>query len=652
METLLFYLLLLAAVIFMIFYFKDDLYFSKKVKIFKDVNGNYPYYFIPRKPVKWFDFTGLLNSFRMVSLSADILSIIDKREVQTALGKDSGNELIDNDFNASKDEFWFDFIADTGDGFDATTSVFYHLTRDSYRYSFKNDKDRDHPEEGDIILKKGSTLVVGGDLVYPVGSEIHYRDRFKGPLRFVAPDTRKPGPILVATPGNHDWYDGLSAFFRLMCQQSKISNYKTVQNRSYFAYALRKNVHLFGIDNQLLGDIDIPQMTFFTEYVKRISKENAKNHIIMLIAEPYWYHYDIKDRHQRRQRMDSLEYIIRTLKVAVENLESSHVKSEIIFDVMLTGDIHHYSHYKLDENIKGYDKEIKHYITSGGGGAFGHVTDFLKDEITLPILQNTTTTELKYQLDGIYPSKEKSSKKTLWNLIFFIINYEFTSLLLFISLIVTYIYCYSESILKCLILFLIPAIFCFTINKVTNTECSEKEKWTSRILRGLLFIFSFAIQWFVFVKFQAYGPSFLSDDHLSSINIHKIKDFLKIPEHCNYFVSQWIISAILQSILFGWYIFLGYRFFKLYVTEISSGKVNTGNKNFLKFKVTDEEITIYVIAMKKTYKWMELLKKKQASDIQKEMLIKDPKTFIRNNFKQDPDKNVRIIDKITIPLSS
>jgi len=156
------------------------------------------------------------------------------------LGKDTGRELIENNCDESEEEFWFDFIADTGDGFDATTTVFYHLTRDVYAYSFKNEFNRDTEREQEIKLKKGSVLVIGGDLVYPVGSEANYRDRFKGPLRLVAPDTREQGPILIATPGNHDWYDGLSAFFRLMCQRSKISNYRTVQNRSYFAYSLRK----------------------------------------------------------------------------------------------------------------------------------------------------------------------------------------------------------------------------------------------------------------------------------------------------------------------------------------------------------------------------------------------------------------------------
>lgn len=650
---ILFYILLLAALACFIFYFKDFLP-AKKVTIFRQqYSDKFLYYFKPQKPVKWFDFTGLINTFRMVSLSADILSIIDKREVQTAMGKDLGSELIDNDFNKNKDEFWFDFIADTGDGFDSTTTVFYHLTRDKYTYTFKNEKDRDNQDEHEITLKKGSALVVGGDLVYPLGSEEHYRDRFKGPLRFVAPDRGGSGPILVATPGNHDWYDGLSAFFRLMCQQSKIGNYKTVQNRSYFAYALRKNVHLFGIDNQLLGDIDIPQMTFFTEYVKKISAKNRKNHVILLIAEPYWYNYEINDRYQRRQRMDSLEYIIRTMQEAVKKMEVLNVKSELIFDVVVTGDIHHYSNYKLDKNTEGYDQQIKHFITSGGGGAFGHITDFLRENIKIPVLQNATTTSLDYNLGELYPSKEKSSKKTWWNLLFSAVNYEFTALMLMLSFVITYIFCCTDSILTYLVLFLLPAILSLIISKVTNHECSNKERWITGILRFGLFALSFAIQLFILDEFPHYDASkigFLADSNLPFLKTENIKDFLKIPLENKYFLFQWIASGILQSVLFGWYILFGYHFFKLYVTEVSSGKINTGKKNFLKFKVTDKEIVIYVVAIKKAYKWMDLLKSKKASSVQREMSSKDPKRFIRDNFKPDPDNNVRIIDKITIKL--
>jgi hypothetical protein len=652
MEVL-FYLLLLAVLVCLIFYLKDFLP-MKRVMIFRQqYSDRFLYYFKPKKPVKWFDFTGLINTFRMVSLSADILSIIDKREVQTALGKDSGNELINNNFNKNKDEFWFDFIADTGDGFDSTTTVFYHLTRDQYTYTFKNEKDRDRHDEHEITLEKGYALVVGGDLVYPVGSEEHYRDRFKGPLRFVAPGRDKSGPILVATPGNHDWYDGLSAFFRLMCQKSSIGNYQTVQNRSYFAYALKKNVHLFGIDNQLLGDIDIPQMAYFTEYVKKISAQNSKNHVILLIAEPYWYNYEINDRYQRKQRMDSLEYIIRTLAEEVNKMEKFNVKSELIFEVVVTGDIHHYSNYNLNKDTDGYAQHIKHFITSGGGGAFGHVTDFLKEKITIPVMQNATTTPLEYRLGEVYPSKEKSSKKTWWNLLFSIVNYEFTALMLMFSFVITYIFCCTDSIIKELSLFLLPAILSLVISKVTNHECSDKEKWISRILRFGLFVFSFAIQYFILYHLPHYEIKigFLADSNLSFLKIDDVKGFLKIPLENKYFLFQWIASGILQSVLFGWYILFGYHFFKMYVTEISSGKVNTGKKNFLKFKITDTEIVIYVIAIKKAYKWMELLKKKEASKVQREMSsAKDPKRFLRDNFKPDPDNNVRIIDKITIKL--
>lgn len=643
------YFLLLIAVAFIVAYFCDNYRSSrrKNEEIVRGVNYHFLYYFVPQKPVKWFDFSGLLNTFRRVSLSGDILSIIDKREMQTALGKDSGRELIDNELNQSKDEFWFDFIADTGDGFDSTTSVFYHVTRESYTYLYENAEDENYDKEKELTLKRGHALVVGGDLVYPAGSELNYRDRFKGPLRFVAPDSGKPSPILVATPGNHDWYDGLTAFFRLMCQQCKIGDYKTVQNRSYFAYSLRENVHLFGVDNQLVGDVDIPQMDFFIKYVKEISKENSKNHIILIVAEPYWYNYEIKDRAKRRQRMDSLEYFIQRLNVAVINLKN---QSEIIFDVVVTGDIHHYSHYELDKNEKGYETNVKHFITSGGGGAFGHLTDFLQEKITIPILKNSRTTGLDYGLRKVYPSKKKSKKKVFWTFLFFAINYKFTALMLIFSFFVTYIFNSNDDpILKGLMLIFFPALLFLIVKKVANPESSQKEETINKYSRMVLFVVSLAIQGFIYIKFVEYGFTQLNDINLIT-NIDVFKKYFIIPGTCDYFIFQWVVSGISQSILFGLYIFFNYRLFKLHLTEVSSAKVNKGDKNFLKFKVTDTEIVIYVIAIKKAYKWMKLLRKKKAINVQKEMLTKDPKSFIKENFKIDPEKNIKILDKITIKL--
>ena len=64
---------------------------------------------------------------------------------------------------------WLDYVADLGDGFDATYSVAYllaqpELTVDGHR------------------LPRAQTLVMGGDQVYPSASYEAYEDRCKGPV--------------------------------------------------------------------------------------------------------------------------------------------------------------------------------------------------------------------------------------------------------------------------------------------------------------------------------------------------------------------------------------------------------------------------------------------------------------------------------------
>ena len=235
------------------------------------------YYFTPRDSVQWFNLPGLINTFKRVALSTDTLSVIDKREVQHNFGSD----FKDVPFQRQRGEvFWFDFLADTGDGFDSTMNVFYPVTREKMKY--KRGKEF-------ITLNRADMLVIGGDLVYPDATENNYVDRFKGPLRLLYPGERenvrkgkerfaRNNTLLLATPGNHDWYDGLNAFFRMMCQQKKIGSYQTIQQRSYFAFKLTTKVHLFGIDNQLMGDIDIPQLEYFVKTVREIAATNTKQY--------------------------------------------------------------------------------------------------------------------------------------------------------------------------------------------------------------------------------------------------------------------------------------------------------------------------------------------------------------------------------------
>ena len=62
---------------------------------------------------------------------------------------------------------------------------------------------------------------MGGDQVYPTASGQAYEDRFRartGP-RCRRRRPASTAPTLYALPGNHDWYDGLTAFLRLFARR-------------------------------------------------------------------------------------------------------------------------------------------------------------------------------------------------------------------------------------------------------------------------------------------------------------------------------------------------------------------------------------------------------------------------------------------------
>lgn len=592
----------------------------KQIKIFRDRNQNFPYYFTPQPPVHWFDFQGLINTFRRVSLSSDILSIIDKREVQANFGQDKKEELFNNRKN--KDVFWLDFIADTGDGFDATTSVFYHLTRKNFSNKLG------------IDLEQGDALIIGGDLVYPDGSDKNYADRFKGPIRFVFPSNQEVHqPYLLAVPGNHDWYDGLTSFYRMMAQKDTIGNFKTTQNRSYFAYHLGFNHHILGLDNQLKGDLDLPQVDYFSRYVEKICRPGSHVYFIILVAEPYWYSFENEDFKKRRQRMDSLDYFVKMIrKKAIEKnfIHPTHLH----FDIVLTGDMHHYSHYTLNSNDK--KEKVKHYITSGGGGAFGHATGYLKDNLTLPKIGFSSVKFDSYKLQKNYPSKEDSNQFIGTNFLFFIRNYKFTSLILMLSLFSTFLLSLtSHPLFEFLLIALVPSILTATVVQVANPEPSKAETLHNRILYFSLFFVTLGIS----IIFNTQCFSFITKLHES--HPHTL------------FIIQWVVPSLLQAMGMGIYFFIAYRVFGLHVTEISSGKIQEGRKNFLKFKITKDEITIYVLGIKEKYNWLKAIKKFSPTKLQKEMSV--PTSFDENGddefltkYFDNASNNIELIETINI----
>src|SRR3977135_4565146 len=120
-------------------------------------------------------------------LSSTFGSYADKREVQAALvhgsfeaqteplpqTDDGANERItpiptpDGDYTTSEGDFWVDFVADLGDGFDATHTIARLLAAPALSV-------------GDEQLQRGQVLVMGGDQVYPTATREQYRDKFEG----------------------------------------------------------------------------------------------------------------------------------------------------------------------------------------------------------------------------------------------------------------------------------------------------------------------------------------------------------------------------------------------------------------------------------------------------------------------------------------
>ena len=154
--------------------------------------------FRPRRAVSWLSPLLLLRTGLSSLLALIFGAYMDKRELQGAIPA----RIYRHDHTDG--ELWLDYVADLGDGFHATYSVAYLLGQPALTVDGHE-------------LPRGHVLIMGGDRVYPTASMREYEDRCKGPYTAAlpAPPPDRPPPTLYALPGNHDWYDGLTAFLRL-----------------------------------------------------------------------------------------------------------------------------------------------------------------------------------------------------------------------------------------------------------------------------------------------------------------------------------------------------------------------------------------------------------------------------------------------------
>ena len=331
----------------------------------------------------WFDPAQLIRTGIRVFISTIFGQFADKREALAAANFIPDGEF-DPSFNYSEKaedgEFWFDYMADTGDGWTPTFAVAGRLAEDSLQ-----------PEGAGEALKRGRLLVLGGDEVYPTASREEYDNRFLYPFdEAFQPEGGEPAwpagarPDLYAVPGNHDWYDGLRSFFHLFCRRTLkpdgevgvdrpgtvIGGRQTWQTRSYFALKLPGNWWLWGTDSQLEGYIDQPQIDYF-QYVANQWMDRDSN-LILCVGTPDWECVDVT---APETNFSTFSYL--------ERLAGLTPGKTIRLRLVLSGDSHHYSRYQEAsterEGEEGRPSKID-YVVWGGGGATLHPTHHLWEE--------------------------------------------------------------------------------------------------------------------------------------------------------------------------------------------------------------------------------------------------------------------------------
>lgn len=307
-----------------------------------------------------------------------------------------------------REELWLDFICDTGDGWDPTYAVAYTAAQPALTLHGSHAPS--------TPLPRADVLVFGGDAVYPTPSRAEYQRRLVEPFTAAfGGSAPKERPHVYAIPGNHDWYDGLSAFSRLFCSDvggRRFAGWWTRQRRSYFVLKLPHDWWLVASDGQLQSDLDVPQMEYFREIAENHMKPGDK--VVLCLSQPVWIYAHKYRRMGRVFDETDLLYL----------REEIFAKRGIEVKIFLTGDLHHYRRHEETAASAGESVPVQK-ITAGGGGAFLHPTH----EEDVSLLEEEAVTEggksRSFAVKATYPDMRRSARLAWGNLLFLFKNPRF-----------------------------------------------------------------------------------------------------------------------------------------------------------------------------------------------------------------------------------
>ncbi|MBC7745609.1 MAG: metallophosphoesterase [Flavobacterium sp.] len=539
--------------------------------------------------VNWFEPRILFQTGLKSAFSSLLGNYADRREMQAALDVPLPGSKISNEIAeyTALDEIWIDFISDTGDGFNSTYSVAVTAAQPQLSVNLKGLEK---------ILPRAKVLILGGDQIYPTPTSDIYDNKFRIPFESALPTIKGDDnyPHMYAIPGNHDWYDGLGSFLKVFCQQRWIGNWKTMQTRSYFAIPMPYNYWIWATDIQLNEDIDKPQLNYFMDVAKNKMQPGAK--VILCTAEPAWIY---KELYVNDKSYDRLRFFIETY---ITDDKAGIIGQKFKLATVLTGDLHHYSHYCFkDEN-----GEANHYIGAGGGGAFLHLTHNLPKKLN-------KLKESGIALQSAFPEKADSIRLLFGNLIFPLKNYYFSILLGGIYLLIYWLlqsrfaqaksqnyilHLNSQPFLEYLkdtfntilytpFLALLTLALLAGFYKLTDVKTGMKGVKLWGFSHSLLQIFLIYLMIWLFANspHQSIDPT----------------DWQFI-----YILELWIAGSFVGGLLMGFYLLISNLLFGIHIDESSSSLASQHYKNFLRMSINHEGLTIYPIGIKKvTTHWQQ-----------------------------------------------
>ncbi len=528
--------------------------------------------------VRWFGPAQLLRTAGSVIISSVFGAVFDRRRIDARLSDDEAltHDLARDASGAEREQFVFDYISDTGDGWNSTYAVAYWSSQPELSVTT-------HDGARSVTTRRADAVIFGGDLVYPAPSADAYRDRLTEPFRHALGRPRGETPQVFAIPGNHDWYDNLAHFTRLFIDAPRVAGRLAPQRRSYFALELPRGWWLLGVDVQLSSDLDRDQVEFFRRVTAKIH-ERARScddagddppAVILCTGEPYWV---LEQEAGTPWEAPNLKQLERDL------LGDERIR------VYLAGDLHHYRRHASDDGRR-------QRITAGGGGAFLHPTHSFSDA---PMADGC-------ELRSAYPAPALTRRMTWRNLLFPIVSPTFG---VFSGLLYLYAGWYTVAELRWSHDFSVIEIVLDVLRALAHSPgagttfavilggfilfTNARNTWY-RALGGGLHGLAHIVAITVLVGSLGAAASALGWEHLGLAHLGLTIFGL--------FLGGWLLG----SLLMGAYLFLSIRVFNIHVTEGFSGLAIQDYKHFLRLVIDERgDLTILPIGVDRVPRaWVE-----------------------------------------------